>query len=347
MHQKHRSPAGLEECPTSDPSPTIAAPGVATPAVAGNVHWRPLFIGVVALAFLVVLGGWLSGGKSGAEKSIIRLLQPIGVFWLVFTNWTLQICSQAIAGFLRERRHRSNPNQLATAPRNPVQSNLNNSAWPARQLTKVIVPAVAWLLFMLFTTSPLCGWCVWRLESSVESFRPESHPPLDAIVVLGGGTHQGPWRAEVAGAGDRVLYAAQLYLQGHTQQLITTGDASPGISKDLTSPREQTIELWTRLQIPASAIDTLHGKNTFEELQSLKQKKSQFKDGRIGLLTSALHLPRAMRLAKAQGLEVFPIAADHLHSEQPMSYLDLIPSAGPLNQLAACQHELMAWLVNR
>ena len=195
--------------------------------------------------------------------------------------------------------------------------------------------------------TPFAAWCIRRLESSVEAYRPERDGQLVAVVVLGGGTHQGPWRAELSSAGDRVMYAAQLYLQNHTLQLITTGDATPGISRDKSSPRQHTIELWTQLKIPEDAIGTLNGQNTMQELQSLKNIFDQFRGGRVGILTSAMHLPRAMRLAKALGLDVVPLSADHMDSSEPFTHLDFIPSAGPLNQLAACQHEFMAWIVGR
>ncbi len=317
--------------------PSEAPCNAQTPAIKNVNSWSRLVIGVIIFALIVAAGGWISGGKSGVEKSIIRLVQPVGLLWLFFSSWCVQVCGHPVVGCWRAWTN--NPNESHADSATGLAS--------ASQRAAALASASTWLIFMMLTTSPFCTWCVWRLESSLESFRPEENPPLDAVVVLGGGTHQGPWRAELAGAGDRVMYAAQLYLQGHTKQLITTGDASPGVSKDLTSPREHTIDLWTKLKIPNSAIGTLHGKNTFQELQDLKKNWSQFENGRIGLLTSALHLPRAMRLARAQGLELYPIAADHLYAPQPLNYLDFIPSAGPLTQLAACQHEFMAWLVNR
>lgn len=320
--------------------PATMAHQVDIPADEGNIVWKNAlaFVGILAaLSVLVVFGGWLSGGKSGAEKTIIRLVQPVGALWLLYTSWCIQFYGRPLIGLPRSMRARI----ITPADNAKVCGPTKNS------LRTSIVPAITWLAFVVFTTSPLCNWCVGRLESSVVSFQPEANPPLDAIVVLGGGTHQGPWRAEVSAAGDRVVYAAQLYLQGHARRLITTGDASPGISKDLTSPREQTIELWTRLDIPVADIGTLNGKNTFQELQSLKDNWSQFESGRVGILTSAMHLPRAMRLAKSQGLDVLPVAADHLYTDQPLTYLDFIPSAGPPAVLAVCQHEFMAWLVNR
>ncbi len=267
-------------------------------------------IALVALALMLVAAGFISAGKSGAEKTLIRLIQPIGLSWLCFTAWT-------------------------------TRYTLLNG------LRRAIVPWSIWCLVMFFTTSPFASWCVRRLESSVDSYQPERDGPLAAVVVLGGGTRQGPHRAEAGQAGDRVMYAAQLYLHGHTSRLITTGDATPGISRDTTSPRDQTIEIWTKLNIPPDAIGSLHGINTYQELQSLKEVFAQLSGGRVGVLTSALHLPRAMRLAKAAGLEVVPLAANHEASAEPFTYLDFIPSAGPLNQLSACQHEFMAWFVGR
>jgi uncharacterized SAM-binding protein YcdF (DUF218 family) len=272
--------------------------------------WRRVLLIAMAIAVLLVAVGLLAAGKSGAEKTLTRLVQPIGFGWLLLSAWCLQ-------------------RTLADG------------------LQKAFLPWLVWLAVMFLTTAPFAEWCLSKIESSVESYLPERDGQLAAVVVLGGGTREGPWRAELGSAGDRVMYAAQLFLQNHTQRLITTGDATPGISRNLSSPREQTQEIWSQLKIPADAIGALQGQNTYQEIQSLKKIFDQFQGGRIGILTSALHLPRALRLAKAQGLDVVPLAADHLSSAQPLTFLDFIPSAGPLNQLAACQHEFMAKFVSR
>ena len=280
------------------------------PGQRSQATWKRVLLTVAVLGFLLVVLGMIAGGKSGAEKTLIRLVQPIGFGWLVFTAFSLQYT--LVSGLRRA-----------------------STAW------------LIWFVLMFFTTTPFADWCSRRLESSVEAYRPERDGQLAAVVVLGGGTHEGPWRAELASAGDRVLYGAQLYLQNHTKRLITTGDATPGVSRDSSSPREHTIQIWTQLNIPEEAIGSLNGQNTYQELQSLKNIFDQFQGGRVGILTSVLHLPRAMRLAKAQGIDVVPLAADHISSSQPLTFLDFIPSAGPLSLLAACQHEFMAWFVGR
>ena len=274
------------------------------------ISWQRLLLSVAILAVLLVSIGVFAAGKSGAEKTLVRLSQPIGFGWLLFTAYCLQLT-------------------LVSSVRTAM------------------APWLIWFAMMVLTTSPFAEWCIYRLESSVEAYRPDRDGPLAAVVVLGGGTHQGPWRAELSCAGDRIVYATQIYLQNQARKLVTTGDATTGISRDTTSPREHTSELWTQLKIPDEAIDGLQGKNTYQEIQSLKQVIDRYRGGRVGILTSALHLPRAMRLAKAAGLDVVPLAADHLASSQPFTYLDFIPSATPLNQLAACQNEFMAWFVGR
>jgi uncharacterized SAM-binding protein YcdF (DUF218 family) len=258
----------------------------------------------------LLVGGWLTGGKSGIEKTLARLVQPLTLFWMFFS-----------VGCLLKTVHYG--------------------------ISETWKPWIVWFVFYLLTTSPLSEFCLRVLESDLKEFDPVAAGTLDNLVVLGGGTHQGPTRSELASDGDRVLFAAELYLQGHTKRLTTTGDASPGVSRDLTSPREQTLEIWQKLKIPSDAIDTIHGINTFEELKYLKENWDKIGGDKVGLLTSASHLPRALRLARARGLELIPVPADHDYTDLSMTYLDFIPSAGPLNQLAACQHEFMAWLVNR
>lgn len=280
------------------------------PAKQFQVTWKRILFTAAVFGVLLVLIGLVAIGKSGAEKTAIRLLQPIGFGWLLFTAFCLQVT------WLNDLRRAS-------------------FHW------------LIWIGVMVVTTTPLADWCTRRIESSVEAYRPEREGQLAAVVVLGGGTHQGPWRAELSSAGDRIMYGAQLYLQNHTLRLITTGDATLGVSRDSSSPREHTIELWSGLKIPEDVIGSLQGQNTFQEIQSLKNIFEQFNGERVGLLTSALHLPRAMRLAKAQGLDVVPLAADHISTSEPLTYLDFIPSSGPLNLLAACQHEFMAWFVGR
>ena len=272
--------------------------------------WWPAFLIAACLAALLVSVGWITHGKPLAEKTLIALSMPMGVIWLIATGRLLQ---SLISGSYRN--------------------------------SKMLLGF--WLLLMICGTRPLPGWLARYVEGDVVSYDPQHDGPLDVVVVLGGGTSQGPARAQVNGAGDRVVLAAELFHQGLTKQLVTTGEATPGVSAILISPSDQTVEIWTKLGIPRQAIETIGGRNTSEELARLAELKPQLAGPRIGLLTSALHLPRAMRLAGKQHLEVLPIAADQRLHDSPWTLLDFIPSAGRFADLGSCQHELMAKIVGR
>lgn len=266
------------------------------------------------LAVILCLLGFFFHGKTGAEKTITRLVMPFGLFWLLLSAWTVH--------------------SLFSGPR-----------------SKFLCAAAIWTVLTACSCGPIAGKATAYLEAKYSPPELTKTDPLDVVVVLGGGARESMFRAQAGEAGDRILYGAQLYLSGFTRKLVTTGDAIESIQgKARKSPKELTIELWKGLGIPEEDILTLNGINTYEEIKSLTVAlDSELKDARVGLLTSALHLPRAMRLAKARGIEdqVTPIPADYRANNLPKTYMDYLPSSANLKQLAAAQHEFMAKLVNR
>ncbi len=246
-----------------------------------------------------------------AEKAATLTVMPVGLTWTILAGRLIHV---TWLGKLRENK---------------------------RVLFSVIA---LWVL-----GSPhLADWLVESMENSVpNTYRANIDPPLDVIVVLGGGTNMGPDRAQVAGAGDRVIYAAELFRAGKTKILVTTGQVVSGLSRSETSPAQQTIEIWQKLGIPREAMETFPGRNTFEEISQIKQRVDQLAGRRVGILTSALHLPRAMRLAKAAGLSAIPIAADVRSADNRFIPWEFMPQASNLDRLHFCQIELMARLVAR
>ena len=85
----------------------------------------------------------------------------------------------------------------------------------------------------------------------------------------------------------------------------------------------------------------------FDEFLNIQQAFSDEAGIRLGVLTSAWHLPRAMRLARNRGLSFIPVAADYRAPTEPRTFMDHLPSAENLDNLAMIQHEWMARLVNR
>ena len=294
---------------TSPSSPQITQRFIsAVGSLRSGIAWP---LAMIAVALVLTLPAGIFFGRQGVEKLLTALVLPVGLVWWSITAWMLLSWFQAG----------------------------RNTKWKS---------TIAWIVLSLFTTAPLPAFCMKQLETGIPLFQAEQQSPLDIIVVLGGGTRTGPNRAEVAESGDRVVYAAQLFLQGKCQHLVTTGSAANVIMGRTDDPFEQTLQIWTTLGIPQTAISTLPGKNTYEEIQNLKELRSEFVGQRVGLLTSASHLPRAMRLARRAGMDdLVPIAAHHTVTDQSYSISYFLPSAQNLEMMAVVQREWMGRLIGR
>ncbi len=140
------------------------------------------------------------------------------------------------------------------------------------------------------------------------------------------------------------------FSHGEDAQAHCTGAA---MQKSLPEAREkldpswQTREIWNQLGIPDDAIEVIGGENTFQEIQNLKMHPDVIANKRIGLLTSALHLPRVMRLAQQAGIQGIPIAADYRSRRRTFNAIDYLPSANELNKFDLLWKEWLAQWVGR
>lgn len=163
-------------------------------------------------------------------------------------------------------------------------------------------------------------WTAMSLARGLESrYRPPDPPPqVDAIVVLGGGSEsaEAPRRIpEVNGAGDRMIYAAWLYRQGAAPAILASGGVLDWSSAS-TTPADDMAMLLELMGVPDDVIwRQPRSRNTFEDAvysaEILRQKGAQ----RILLVTSAWHMPRAVRLFEAQRLDVTPAPTDFIVSD--------------------------------
>ncbi len=209
------------------------------------------------------------------------------------------------------------------------------------------------LLWMLssqaFVSTVLRAW-----ESSVPSAPFASNEPFDYVVVLGGGTTAAPdGRAQFGTVGDRVGYAARLYLSGMVKHLVTTGDnlsltgTLSGEFQQQDDPSQQTKKIWIDLGIPEEAISELAGQNTSSEIASLKSHPEYWQGKRCAILTSAIHMPRAMRLASRAGISALPIVADYRSGTGPLTCNQFLPDAEELLKLQFVIKEWIGMQVGR
>lgn len=185
--------------------------------------------------------------------------------------------------------------------------------WHRRRLgLAFVVAAFAWTY--LLATPVVADALLGRLEARFPPSPVDRIPAADAIVVLGGGgvtpeaePRLGP---DLGDAVDRVWFGARLYRAGKAPLVITTG-ARPFADTGPTAAQAQAAVLG-ELGVPADAIVTA-GDSTSTYTDALEVDAILDERGldRILLVTSALHMPRALKTFQAAGIATFPAPTDH------------------------------------
>ena len=179
---------------------------------------------------------------------------------------------------------------------------------------------------------------------------------FDAIVVLGGCSRRLPnGRVEVNAFGERIVAAARLWHARRTELILVTGGLS---IDDDDAPCVKNEELLVSLGVPRDKIIRLPARNTHDEVQVLVsyiQGGSMANAGGVhsqgprslGLITNAFHMPRALRLAREQGLDATPLPAGHYSNVRPWKPSHLIPTAESVMLNSLLLKEALAWIVGR
>lgn len=147
---------------------------------------------------------------------------------------------------------------------------------------------------------------------------PETLPHAEVIVLLSGGTQPAQYprsTVEVGGSGDRVIYAAHLYHQGAAPYILASGGNVPLVGPDTTESEDMAV-LLDMLGVPEDAIWLeKSSRNTAENAHYSWEFLAEKGIERIILVTSAKHMPRAVRIFEAQGFEVIPAPTDYSITE--------------------------------
>ena len=262
---------------------------------------------VVGFVILASMSTWLFYGKHLAEKLATQFVMPVGLIWLILVYGTL-------AGFFTKNR-----------------SLMFNSA-------------IAMLIVYLAGNPIVSELLLASLEDQYPAWNAEPEPPLDTLIVLGGGVDQNKYeKVQFRSAGDRVGLAARLYLSGHTKLLVTTGDSV----RTFGDPSKDTVRLFTELRIPESDIIELAGKNTYEEMQSIRTRSDLWQGKRAGVISSAFHMPRVMRLAKKAGVVLIPIPANFRCRKPVWTPTSWFPNADSFANSETVLKELLAMMLSR
>lgn len=165
-----------------------------------------------------------------------------------------------------------------------------------KRIAAAIVCLVAGLLWVLMWSLPITtllagGW----LETRFTQRPADQYPTAQAIVVLGGHIqgNRRNWfeRYERANVVGRETLAAKLYQAGRAPLILLSGGALVGNISD-TATMAQNLQA---AGVPATAIlQETESQSTLENAVLTEETLQERQLSRILLVTSALHMPRAM-----------------------------------------------------
>jgi uncharacterized SAM-binding protein YcdF (DUF218 family) len=209
----------------------------------------------------------------------------------------------------------------------------------------------------------ICGnrWVAVSLVRSLEwRYLPLAQmPSAAAIVLLGGGTDAPlPPRpgVEVNSAGDRVIYAAQLYKEGKAAHLLVSGGGISWQGPRTTTLAADMAVLLGEMGVPQQAL-WLQGRsqNTYEDALYSSQMLKEQGIAQAILVTSAQHMPRSVALFESQGIQVIPAPCDYsvtfddwnalMHPNWQTFLINLVPSDSNLRATSGALKEYLGMAV--
>ncbi len=272
----------------------------------------PHLLALLLLGVLFVGLAGIMGGQSAFEKTITALLLPVGLVWIVL---------MILIYFALVYRHTA----------------------------AAILGIIAWTVLTIAGNGWVANQLAHLREAPFLDFDEETLEPLDVVFLLGGGTStRENGSVQLGQSGDRVMVAARLYHLGKTKTIVCTGSQTKRTTRADLHPREEAAQLLESLGIDKVAIEQLAGDNTSEEAEKMKAYLDQHPEfKRVGVLTSAWHLPRALRLLEQLGIDAIPIPADFKSGYFIPAPEELIPSPTNLRTNQLLVKEWLADLLQR
>lgn len=200
---------------------------------------------------------------------------------------------------------------------------------------------------LVLSFPPVSGVLIQQLETEARR-AVASNPPCcyEAIVVLGGGIAPAapPYTTEpeLTDASDRIWQAARMFRAGAAPKIIVSGGS---FVEQQGGPATTEAEAMRRflldLGIPNDVIVS-EGKalNTIENIRNVREL---VKEGKVAIITSAFHVPRAAKLARRGGLDFAIFGVDWNVPSDAVVWWDVwLPSVGALGESNLAIRELVA-----
>jgi len=228
---------------------------------------------------------------------------------------------------------------------------LFGSPTPTRWKAVRIIAALTLILFYVLSAGPLSAYLVGTLEQAYPSFQAVEGQTFDAIVVLTGDVRAKRGVRPTVELGyatlQRTLCGVDAFSRGLSPKLVMSGASS----LDGPSDASEMADLARKLAVPAQALileESSH--NTYEE--AIEVTRLLGRGSSVLLVTSALHIPRAVMLFKKQGLQVTPYPCGYVTSlkvgELPRFSASLfVPTLGSLERATSAINEFVGLFVYR
>lgn len=223
-------------------------------------------------------------------------------------------------------------------------------AWRRRLRSSKVLGGLALVWLWLWSMPVMSHWFASRIEDQFPQVPITAVPHAQAMVVLGGAVSPpviGKTEIDLKSAADRVWYAARLFHAGKAPLVLLSGGGD--LERQALSEARAMALFLQDLGVPAQAIvleETSRNTRQNAALSATLLRARGF--DRILLVTSALHMSRALALFNAQGLQVTPAPTDFEASQEPPSgLLAWLPDAGALNGSALAMKEMVGLWVGR
>ena len=206
------------------------------------------------------------------------------------------------------------------------------AAWITRnQKRKNIFLRLTLFIFIFFSN----GFILKNTWQYYQSPHHEMKPgeKYNAGILLGGfvSYDEKNQRPYFNNSSDRFIQAARLYKQGHISKIIMTGGNALFIKDTEYNEAEFVVKNLVEMGIPPSDIlAEKKAKNTIQNSSfARKMLDSAHISGPYVLITSAIHMPRAVKIFSQTGMSVRPYPCDYEFSESDtgVSWSNIVPSS--------------------
>ncbi len=194
-------------------------------------------------------------------------------------------------------------------------------------------------------------WIAAKLEGRYPPRPVDDMPKADAIVVLGGYLGQPlPPRvtSDLTDAADRVFEAARLYRAGKAPRIVVSGGNLPWYPS-IKPEAALAADLLVELGVPRADL-VLEGESRTTRENAVNTAKIFAANGWTSglLVTSGMHMPRALAVFSRVGLDMTPATTDVSAQDRGFGGLFvLLPDAEELNRTTLAVKEIIGGFVYR